>query len=192
MARSTFRSQNVTNTHHARTTLDLEMFKKVHALVALNCTTPLHYTTLHYTNYTTPHYTTLHRHLLRVRLQLQLQLQLHYITLGSDYTTQHYITLHYIRLQYTTLQLQLPLQLHLHLQLQLYYTTPHYTRLHCTTTTTITTETTTATASTYAQNSFGMIVATLSFGDLYSTLWPSTMLGCYNLMALGLRTQKRF
>ena len=29
------------------------------------------------------------------------------------------------------------------------------------------------------------------FGDLYSTLWPSTMLRCYNLMSLGLRTQGR-
>jgi len=40
----------------------------------------------------------------------------------------------------------------------------------------------------YAPNSFGMIAGNLIFGDHYSTLWPS-MLRCYNLMSLGLRTQ---
>jgi len=43
----------------------------------------------------------------------------------------------------------------------------------------------------YAPNSFEMIVGTLILGHLYSTFWPSTMLGCYNLMSLGLPTQKR-
>ena len=43
----------------------------------------------------------------------------------------------------------------------------------------------------YAPNSFGMIVGNLIFGELYSTLWPSTTLRCYNLMSLGLQTQGR-
>ena len=38
----------------------------------------------------------------------------------------------------------------------------------------------------YAPNSFGMIVGTLLCGDPYSTLWPSTMLRCYNLTSLSL------
>ena len=35
-----------------------------------------------------------------------------------------------------------------------------------------------------ARNSFGMIVGNLIFADPYSTLWPSTMLRCYNMMSL--------
>lgn len=42
----------------------------------------------------------------------------------------------------------------------------------------------------YAPTSFEMIVGNLILSDPYSTLWPSTMLGCYNFISLGLRTRR--
>ena len=87
VARSTFPSQNVQNTHMFAPLLEVQM--------SLRFTT-LHYTTLHYTAL---HYTTLHN--------TTTTTTLHYTPLHSTtlhHTTLHYTTLHYTPLHYITIR----------------------------------------------------------------------------------------
>ena len=134
VARSTFRSQNVTKhfrgsdhfwrfrcrfAWQARGIVHLVKSEQHHeGFVAFSTTTTTtpHYTSIHYTTTTTTpalHSTTLHS---------ATPTTLHYITL--NYTQLHEITLHYITLQYT------PLHYTTLKYTTLHYITLHYTPLH--------------------------------------------------------------
>ena len=161
VARSTFRSQNVTNTRGSDHFWRFRCrFASLH-YITLHYTplhyAPLHYTTLHNTtttttqlqsttlNYTTLHYITLHSTTLHYTTLRYLPLHfttLHYTPLHYNYnydytTTLHYtpvheITLHYTPLQYTPLHSTTLNYTTLHYT-TLHYTTLHYTTLHYTT-----------------------------------------------------------
>ena len=150
VARSTFRSQNVTNTRvsdhfwkfRCRFCFTTLHYTTLHS-TTLHCTTlhytilqlqlhnytPLHSTTLHYTrsHYTTFHYTPLHYTILHYTTLHYTTLPsttLHYITLRYNYNYNYTTTLHYNTLHYA----------------KLHYTTLHYITLHYTTTTTTNTQ----------------------------------------------------